>query len=158
MTNHQHNIIIVLMIPQWIDIRGVWEVLPPGIHEATLEEVEDRFATSDTRRRLFDGFKRGVKALQAAGCKTIYLDGSYITTKTTPGDFDACWETSGVDEDKLDPVFLDFSDKRKNQKEKYGGEFFPADAYADRSRKFIEFFQNDRYTGKPKGIIRIKLV
>jgi hypothetical protein len=146
------------MIPRSIDIHGVWNVLPPGIHEATLEEIEDRFATTEARQRLFDGFKRGAQALRAAGCRVVYLDGSYVTTKTTPGDFDACWEPFGVDPGKLDPVLLDFSNNRKNQKQKYGGEFFPSSTRADGSRPFIEFFQTDRHTGKAKGIIRIMLV
>lgn len=146
------------MIPRPVDINGVWKVLPPGIHEATLEEIEDRFATTEARRRLFDGFNRGVQALRAAGCRIVYLDGSYITTKTAPGDFDACWEPFGVDPGKLDPVLLDFSNNRRNQKQKFGGEFFPSSARADGHSTFIEFFQTDRHTGKAKGIIRITLV
>ena len=146
-----------VMIPETVDIDGVWEVLPPGIHEVTLEEIEDRFATTEARRKLFDGFKRGVQALRAAGCRIVYLDGSYVTTKTTPGDFDACWEPSGVDPGKLDPVLLDFSHKRRNQKQKYGGEFFPSSVRADGRKMFIELFQTDRHTGKAKGIIQITL-
>ena len=146
------------MIPEPVDINGVWNVLPPGVHEATLEEIEDRFATTEARRRLFDGFKHGVHALRKAGCRIVYLDGSYVTTKTAPGDFDACWEPFGVDPGKLDPVLLDFSNNRRNQKQKYGGEFFPSSVRADGRRTFIEFFQTDRHTGKAKGIIRITLV
>ena len=145
------------MIPETVDINGVWKVLPPGIHEATLEEIEDRFATTEARRKLFHGFRRGVQALRAAGCRIVYLDGSYITTKTTPGDFDVCWEPTGVDPGKLDPVLLDFSHKRRNQKQKYGGEFFPSSVRADGRKTFIEFFQTDRHTGKAKGIIKITL-
>lgn len=144
-----------VMIPEAVDINGVWKVLPPGIHGATLEEIEDRFATTQARQKLFNGFKRGVQTLWAAGCQTIYLDGSYVTTKTTPGDFDVCWDTSGVDPGKLDPVLLDFSHKRRNQKQKYGGEFFPSSVNADGCKTFIEFFQTDRYTGQAKGIIQV---
>ncbi len=32
------------------------------------------------------------------------------TTAGEPGDFDACWDTDGVDLDEIDPVFLDLSD------------------------------------------------
>jgi len=35
------------MIPALININGVWDVLPPGIHDATLSEIENRFATND---------------------------------------------------------------------------------------------------------------
>ncbi len=146
------------MIPGAIDINGVWKVLPLGIHEATLEEIEDRFATTEARRKLFNGFKRGVQSLRTAGCRIVYLDGSYVTEKKAPGDFDACWDPSGVDPGKLDPVLLDFSHKRRSQKMKYGGEFFPSSFKADGRSTFIEFFQTDRHTGNAKGIIRIALV
>lgn len=145
------------MIPRPISIKGIWDVLPPGIHDATLEEIEQCFATSELRKNLFDGFKRGVEALGQAGCKFVFLDGSYVTAKDTPGDFDACWDPTGVNVAKLDPVFLDFSNKRFNQKMKYGGEFFPSSALADRILTFLEYFQIDKYSGNPKGIIRIRL-
>lgn len=145
------------MIPKAVAISSVWDVLPPGIHDATMEEIEQRFATSDVRRILFEGFKNGVKSLHRAGCATIYLDGSFVSEKTQPGDFDACWDPAGVDHTKLDPVLLDFSQKRKMQKIKYGGEFFPSSARADGTQTFVEFFQIDKYSGNPKGIIRIRL-
>ena len=145
------------MIPKLVDIKSVWDVLPPGIHDASMEEIEQSFVTSDARRRLFEGFKQGVQVLRQAGCKTVFLDGSYVTEKLVPGDFDVCWDPSGVEHKKLDPVLLDFSLGRKNQKLKYGGEFFPASSLADGSNTFVEYFQNDKNTGKKKGILRIKL-
>ena len=145
------------MIPGSVDINSVWNVLPPGIHDATLPEIKQRFATSEKRRELFAGFVDGIKALQSAGCKTVYLDGSYVTDKPKPGDFDACWDPSGVDPNKLDPVLLDFSDTRRKQKERFGGEFFPSRAMADGTSLFVDFFQIDKHTGKAKGIVRVRL-
>lgn len=145
------------MIPESVDINGLWRVLPPGIHDATLQEVEQRFATNKTRRALFEGFKRGVQSLKRAGCKTVFLDGSFVSDKPFPGDFDACWVPEGMDDKELDPVLLDFDDHRKKQKLKYGGEFFLSSILADGSRPFLEFFQSDRHTGNVKGIIRIQL-
>jgi hypothetical protein len=100
------------MIPESVDINGPWDVLPPGIHDATMEEIERRLATNDVRRDLFDGFRRGVEALRRGGCQIVFLDGSFVTGKERPGDFDACWDPSGVDHRKLDPVLLDFSQRR----------------------------------------------
>ncbi len=146
-----------VMIPLLIDIGSLWKVLPPGIHEATLDEVEKRFAINDDRQRLFDGFRRAVKALRTAGCKTVYLDGSFVTEKPNPADFDACWDDAGVDVSRLDRVFLDFKNKRRAQKQKYMGELFLAGMSAISGKAFINFFQTDRHTGKTKGIIRICL-
>ena len=145
----------VQMIPKFVDIGGPWNVLPPGVHDATIKEVEARFATSDHRKHLFSGFRNGVMALRKAGCRKVFLDGSFITEKPVPGDFDVCWDSTGVDPAKLDPVFLDFSDRRKKQKGHFHGEFFPANLLADEKHFFLDYFQIDKYTGNTKGIICI---
>lgn len=145
------------MIPDLIDIGATWKVLEPGIHDATLGEIKDRFATNERRKALYEGLLKGCQALKLAGCLVVYLDGSFTTAKPLPNDFDACWEPLGVHPDKLDPVLLDFDDLRRNQKRKYGGEFFPSSAKADGVQTFVEYFREDKDTGKEKGIIRIQL-
>jgi len=85
------------------------------------------------------------------------LDGSYVTEKPSPGDFDACWDPAGVDLGRLDPVLMDFSNKRRNQRLKYGGEFFPATVLADGTRTFLEYFQVEKNTGLAKGLIVVRL-
>ena len=145
-----------VVVPVTVNLNGVWNVLPPGVHDATLDEIQERFATSEKRRKLFDGFRRAVVALVKAGCRTIYLDGSFITDKPVPGDFDVCWDPAGVDAAKLDPVFLDFRMRRKRQKEMFGGEFFPSGAKANATAAFLDFFQTDKHTGRAKGIIKLQ--
>jgi hypothetical protein len=67
-------------------------------------------------------------------------------------------EVIGVDPDLLDPVLLVFANQRAAQKAKYGGEFFPAESAADPfGTRFLEFFQRDKQTGDPKGIVTIDL-
>lgn len=133
-------------------------VLPPGIHQAALVEVATAFATTPWRRDLYGGLVKAAEQLRSAGCPTIYLDGSYVTGKPMPGDFDACWDPTGVDGKKLDPVFLDFKNGRAAQKVAFKGEFFPSSMMcADVGQAFVDFFQLDRFTGKKKGIISISL-
>ena len=88
----------------------------------------------------------------------VYVDGSFVTDKEIPGDFDACWEEAGVDPMILDPVLLTFENGRAEQKMKYLGELFPAssDAVGD-GYSFLDFFQTDRDSGTTKGIIAIDL-
>ena len=85
------------MIPDLVDIGGPWKVLPPGVHDASLEEVRVRYATNERRQMLYEGFKRGFLVLTAAGCTGVLLDGSFVGEKEDPGDFDACWVPAGVD-------------------------------------------------------------
>jgi len=145
------------MIPEFIDIGSPWKVLPPGVYIAVIKEIEVRFATTNYRKYLFSGFKEAISSLYEAGCNAVFLDGSYITAKPIPGDYDVCWDTEGVNPSKLDPVFRNFSDNRKEQKLRYYGEFFPIHFLADGVSFFYNFFQIDKYTGKAKGIIKIDL-
>jgi hypothetical protein len=145
------------MIPDFIDLGSPvpWPVLPPGIHDATLAEVSARFATTPHRAWLYGGFLRVVENLEAAGCRTVFLDGSFITAKPHPGDFDGCWNLTGVDPLKLDPVLLDFNNKRAAQKAKYLGEMFLVELPHDPG--LLGFFQTEKFTDRPKGIVRITL-
>jgi hypothetical protein len=132
--------------------------LPPGIHETTWEEIVARFGGTDWRRELLAGLREALEILRGAGCRRVYVDGSFVTAKEAPGDFDACWERAGVDPGLLDPVLLDFSNVRAAQKERFRGELFPAEAGADpHGTRFLDYFQHDKLTGEPKGIIAIDL-
>ena len=104
------------------------------------------------------GLKAAMDSLRDAGCRTVYVDGSFVTGKEIPGDFDACWEEAGVDPIILDPVLLTFDDGRAAQKAKYMGELFPASVAADDDGfSFLDFFQTYRETGRRKGIVAIDL-
>jgi hypothetical protein len=132
--------------------------LPRGIHRASWKEVSMRFGTNPHRRRLLAGLRKVLRVLRRAGCSTVYLNGSFVTSKETPADYDVCWDVRGVNPRRLDAVFLDFSYGRAAQKVRYGGEFFPAQAPEGASgRAFLEFFQIDKETGRAKGIVAIHL-
>ena len=132
--------------------------LPPGIHEATWNELAARFGHTPHRQSLLVGLRQALEALRRAGCRRVYIDGSFVTAKAVPGDFDACWDAAGVDPDRLDPVLMDFSRRRAAQKAKYGGEMFVSDAPADLlGTRFLEFFQRDTHTAQPKGIVAMDL-
>ena len=104
------------------------------------------------------GLRAALENLKGAGCRTAYINGSFVTSKIVPNDYDACWEEDGVDPEALDPVLLTFDRGRATQKAKYMGELFPASAISGAGGlSFLEFFQTDKETGKPKGIVAIDL-
>lgn len=103
------------MVPSFITVNDAyWAVLPPGVHAADMTEVKKHLAYNQWRRQLYDGLQKACVSLVAAGCRSLYLDGSFVSEKPKPGDFDACWEPDGVDMRLLDPVFLDFTKSRAN--------------------------------------------
>ena len=145
------------MIPSFIIVPGaLWPILPAGVFDASIYEVEQRFAINEKRKILFGGLKCALDNLFISGCPQVFLDGSYVTAKPDPNDYDALWDRRFVDPSMLDPVFLDFTYGTDPQKAKYLGEFFPVSAIEGGSRRsFWEFFQLEKQTGSPKGIIRI---
>jgi hypothetical protein len=132
--------------------------LPPGMHLATLAEVEAVFATTPRRRRLFEGLRRALQNLHAAGVRRVFIDGSFVTTKADPNDIDGCWEwTAEVHLDLLDPVLLDFAQARQAMRDKYGVDFFLATwVEAGLGLTFLDFFQRNR-EDTPKGIVQLDL-
>lgn len=133
--------------------------LPAGIHEASWHEVSQRFGNNPHRRNLLDGLYRALRNLKGAGCPRVYLNGSFVTDKESPGDFDAAWEPV-EDESLLDWRLTKpegFANERHAQKAFYGGELFPANALADdQGTTFKEFFQRDE-DGSAKGIVAIDM-
>ncbi|HEY9848453.1 MAG TPA: hypothetical protein V6D28_03270 [Leptolyngbyaceae cyanobacterium] len=102
-----------------------------------------------------------MEQLKEAGCETIYIDGSFITNKLKPGDFDVCWDANGVDINYLQSIapVLYNSQRTANQKAKYGGEFFRSDFPANiDGTSYFDFFQFDTRTNTTKGLIAIDLV
>lgn len=130
-------------------------LLPPGIHTAAWCEVERRFGWNARRQALLIGLREGLRALHAADCRLVYLDGSFVTAKELPGDFDACYDVVGMSPGRLDRVFFRLENKRAAQKLRFGGEFFPSHFLADRTRPFVDFFQVDKESGNAKGVISI---
>lgn len=143
------------MIPDFVATGN----LPTGIHRATCDEFYKRFGHSEHRKKLLEGLVAALGALAAAGCKTVYINGSFVTRKLRPNDYDLCWSIDGVIAERLDPVLLDFSPGgRRAMKAKFLGDLFPAEIPEGASGKaFLEFFQTDKRTGEPKGIVSVDL-
>lgn len=136
-------------------------MLTPGVHTISWDEFVLEYGYNPHRSNLISGLKKALEHLKSVGCKLVYIDGSFVTQKVDPGDFDACWEHAGVNLPKLKtdyPVFFDFADGRANQKATYGGELMPAEVIARIHPRALyrDFFQFDK-EGNRKGIIGLKL-
>src|SRR5579872_3550918 len=144
------NVILVHVIPEF-NKQGY---LPPGSpYKANWAEFEARFGTNDHRRRLLVGLKEALENLKEAGCRQVYVDGSFITDKSLPADWDACWDIEGVNSRLLDPVIIDADFNPDRLKAKYSGDLF-LQAPRLPGGNFVRFFQTDRYENK-KGIVLI---
>ncbi len=73
------------MIPPFDD--SGW--LPPGVHPATLAEIEDRFGRqSELRRVQMESVRWMVDLAVRAGVQRIVLNGSFVTDTMEPNDVD----------------------------------------------------------------------
>ncbi|MCA9839624.1 MAG: hypothetical protein KC422_22130 [Trueperaceae bacterium] len=97
--------------------------------------------------------------MKVAGCERAYVDGSFVTSKALPGDYDVCYETVGMTRAKLDPALTSFANGRAAQKAKFFGEFFPAHSPATLAPRpiYLEFFQQVKYSNRKKGIVALDL-
>ena len=131
--------------------------LPPGIHRLAWSEFASAFGYNDWRRILIGGLRRALANLKRAGCLTVYINGSFVTRKPYPADYDGCWDAANVDKDLVDPVLYDTSGARRSQKLMYKGEMFPLRPCADPDApSMLDYFQRDRH-GNAKGIVMVDL-
>ncbi len=73
------------MIPP-LDNQGY---LPPGIHPATVPEIEARFGReSELRRVQMESLGWLIELAKRAGIRRIVVNGSYVTDKLEPNDVD----------------------------------------------------------------------
>jgi len=108
---------------------------------------------------LLKGIRAVALELKKAGCRRVWIDGSFVTTKRNPSDFDGCWDYQGVSLGllrKTTPLLV-FDNGCEAQKAKYGGEMFPAHWRSDAAGTvFLEFFQRD-LEFRRKGLVGLDL-
>ena len=130
--------------------------LPEGDHEATLTEVKERYAYNFRRREIYDGLTHVVGLLRLKAVETVWLDGSYVTSKIRPSDADVIFvPPAGQDTttwDLLSPV------RRADLKRYYRVDLWEFPSCGRHGRSFSksmtikEFFGSDE-NDQPKGMI-----
>lgn len=133
------------MIPPFTD-HGY---LPPGVHPAMLEEIEQRFGSgSELRRVQMESVRWMVDLAVRAGVSRIVLNGSFVTDIIEPNDVDCVLlshagypkDATAADELEKGLPFLELS-------------VLPEMGF---SSLVDQFFATDRY-GYPKGVVEILL-
>jgi hypothetical protein len=82
--------------------------LPPGIHPATLDEIDARFGQlSELRRVQMESVRWMVELAMRAGVQRIVLNGSFVTDIIEPGDVDCVLLTAESPSDLVAEEELD---------------------------------------------------
>jgi len=111
--------------------------LPAGIHWATWQEIQSRFGFSSRRQQLLSGLHLALAGLNRAGCSRVYIDGSFVTVKREPGNYDACWDIRSAS------ISASFSPPRCPQ--------------AQAEERSWSSSRRDKETGRSKGIVGLNL-
>ncbi|MBI4771506.1 MAG: hypothetical protein HY784_14125 [Chloroflexi bacterium] len=131
--------------------------LPPGLHLATLQEIEARFATTPRRRELFGRLQRFVELARHASARRMFLNGSYVTAKPEPGDVDVVIWLSETRYSEL----IDREDVHVLELRLMFLTREPREAFAVADEKgwndWLDFFSSERKRGVQKGVVEVML-
>lgn len=118
-------------------------------------EVEKYFGYNLKRKRLIQNLFETAKKFAEIGCKVMYVNGSFVTSKKTPGDIDVAFDISEVDYLPAKAKYPDlFSDEGQSElKKTHGLDAFTFGSYND---DILYVFGKDR-KGNKKGIVKIFL-
>jgi hypothetical protein len=119
-----------------------------------MAQIKKRFAYNFRRRFLFQGLTNVLRILEQANCKKVFLNGSFITRKEEPGDYDLCWEPIGVlPTPELRSLLVMTSSERRL---KFGGDILMRLPQPPFQIDYVDYWQTD-VQDNLKGIIRIDL-
>jgi hypothetical protein len=138
------------MIPQ-LDSNGN---LPPGVWTATMSEIKAHFTGNEIRSRLFKELEKVLEVLKDANCMEAFLNGSFVTKTLEPGDYDLCYEPTGLEPREALRQLLELS--AAERKKKHSGDIFIRFPSPPFFFDHVESWQTDR-EGNAKGILRIEL-
>ena len=96
-----------------------------------------------------------LKIFSSCGCKTVYIGGSFVSTKANPADIDLCFDITPVDLEKLQkkfPEFFDFNKIGKIRRDKAVHILF----YDAKTAYLLEMLETDR-DGNSKGLVKLRL-
>ena len=129
--------------------------LPQGVHKANLTEVKKSFSRSSSKRKeLFKGVRSVARLLRKhkKHIKKFLLNGSYVTSKEAPEDFD-CIVILKEGFDFNSPE----ARKLRRSKKLFNGQIlFVMEEDVARCHTLLDFFGHDR-DRRVKGLVEVKL-
>jgi hypothetical protein len=105
-----------------LDAHGL---LPEGLWDCHLDDIFDRYTYTDSRMNLYEKFVDFIRWYRALGLPdTIYMDGSFTSDKTAPGDIDVVVELADQPPEVVFKALDIFSHRRERLFEEYQVDFW----------------------------------
>jgi len=138
-------------------------VLPPGIHDASLDEIRalfGQFQETDRRPRLFERLEGLVRQLRPHEFVLhLIINGSFVTSKPDPEDIDliVAIDPAILDKEEWAPVEYNALSSRRLRRQ-YQFDVFVAPDGGDAYARYVEVFSGvkDSPTDE-KGLVRLHL-
>ncbi|MHB1556452.1 MAG: DUF6932 family protein [Isosphaeraceae bacterium] len=135
--------------------------LPEGIHDASLDEIRERFGRfqrTDRRPELFSKLMVLLTEIRSTGLvKAVIVDGSFVTAKDEPSDIDLILilHADHDDQAELRPFEYNVLSKRRVRRRFHFDMVVVRDG-SEAHREFLLFFQGVKGRGDlRKGVIRV---
>lgn len=100
-------------------------LLPHGVYDCSVAEIEQRYAINQHRQNLWDSFKGFLAWLDTQPrVQHMYIDGGFTSDKTTPKDIDVVLDLTGCsDQTSLHWIGI-FFQKRSDLESQYKVDFW----------------------------------
>ena len=139
-------------------------LLPPGVHDMSLEEVGTLFGSfqqNDQRPRLFAKLEELVLEAKVVGfVRFLIIDGSFVTSKPAPGDIDLIIvvEPGILDQREWAPREYNLL-SRNRLRRRYPFDFFVVPLVSTAYNHYLDFFSKVKNNpGEDrKGVVRVHL-
>jgi hypothetical protein len=121
----------------------------------TYEEFVTHFGNNARRKRQIDNAIAFFRLFYECGCPTVYVDGSFVSTKKDPADIDLCFDLTDVDVENIEeafPQFFELNEIGRIHREQQCHLFHFTKAYP----KLLNILEEDR-DGDPKGLVKLSL-
>jgi hypothetical protein len=137
-------------------------LLPPGLHDATLAEVRERFGrfqVSDCRLKLCQQLEAFLQDVRSSTLiEAVIVDGSFVTAKDEPGDIDVILVLSSNHDwsERLRPFEYNLLSKKQVRK-RFGFDLFVASQGSQTLQASVVFFEQVKNVpGAIKGLVRVR--
>lgn len=122
-------------------------LLPSGRHQCTLAEASNRFAFNDVRVRLWRNLGSALSRMEEAGLSgVLYLDGSFVTDKSVPGDIEVAFDVRAESDRQQGLALLFYHNNHDLLKSELMVDWYPV---LPGNNDFVRFFE---YVGDKTAI------
>ena len=124
----------------------------------SFEELLKYFGKNTIRKELIKNALIFFHLFSSCGCTTVYIGGSFASTKRHPNDIDLCFDDSSIDDKKLEKKLPEYLGPFKFKKISEIRRTLKCHVFTvDKDyTKLFHLLQKDK-NGNPKGLIKIIL-